>query len=84
MSADHYYNLCNKNIGVPVEIRCHDGSVHRGIIERVDRQKVYLRPLDGGGCGPGLFFWGFGIAGLGIGIALGSIATLAFLPWGWW
>ncbi len=83
MSADRYHHLCSKNIGAPVEIRCHDGSVHRGIIDRVDHEKVYLRPLDGGIGGPGVFFWGFGL-GLAIGIPLGAIATLAFLPWGWW
>src|SRR5690606_31875008 len=48
VSADHYYHLCCKNIGVPVEITCHDGTVHRGIIDRVDRTHVYLRPFDGG------------------------------------
>lgn len=83
MSVDHYYHLCNKNIGVPVEIRCHDGAIHRGIIDRVERDRVFLRPLDGGAGGRGVYFWGFG-AGLAIGIPLGAIATLAFLPWGWW
>lgn len=83
MSVDHYYRLCNKNIGVPVEIRCHDGKTHVGVIDRVDHEKVYLKPLDGYSRGPGVFFWGFG-AGLLIGIPLGAIATLAFLPWGYW
>lgn len=84
MSVDHYYHLCNKNIGVPVEVKCHDGTVHRGIIDRVERDRLFLRPLDGAAGGHGVYFWGFGLAGFGAGIALGSIATLAFLPWGWW
>lgn len=84
MSADHYFNLCTKNIGVPVEIRCHDGSTHRGIIDRVEHERVFLRPLDNQvGNSQGLFFWGFGW-GLAAGIALGSIATLVFLPWYGW
>ena len=86
MSADYYHKICCKNIGAAVEITCHDGTVHRGIIDRVEGGKVFLRPLPegiGGHCGHGTYFWGFG-AGLAIGIPLGFIAGLAFLPFFWW
>ena len=87
MSVGHYYDLCSKNIGKPVEIREHCGKVHRGIIERVDREFVYLRPLEGspagGPGGPGMFLWGPVAAGALWGIGLGAIASLAFLPWFW-
>lgn len=85
MSVERYFHLCNKNIGVAAEIRCHDGKMYRGIIDRVDRRKVYIRPLPAGphGQGQGIFLWGYG-QGLVIGIALGSIATIAFLPFFLW
>ncbi|UOE94469.1 hypothetical protein [Alkalihalobacillus sp. LMS39] len=87
MSVAHYYDLCQKSRGRAVEIRDIHGQVHRGIIERVDHETVYLRPLDGaqmppqaGPGGPGMFFWGFA-AGALFGIGLGAIASLAFLPY---
>ncbi|MBU8906367.1 hypothetical protein [Desertibacillus haloalkaliphilus] len=88
MSVSHYYDLCHKNVGRAVEIKDVRGKVYRGHIERVDYRTVYLRPLDGaappppgGPGGYGTFFWGPGFAaGALIGIGLGSIATLAFLP----
>ncbi|HHY71813.1 MAG TPA: hypothetical protein GX497_00995 [Bacillus bacterium] len=88
MSA-HYYHLCCKNIGRPVEIRTRDGRVHRGMITHVDNRNVYVRPFGGGrnlgGFGFGFWRpWGFGVAAFGIGVAFGSIATLAFLPFFWW
>jgi hypothetical protein len=87
MAIEHYYHLCSKNIGVAAEIRCHDGRVYRGIIDRVDRRKVYIRPLSAGPRNQGMFLWGFGPTygqGLVIGIALGAIATIAFLPFFGW
>jgi len=61
-----------------VEIRTVDGQVHRGIINRVDQNHVYLSPLsgnqDGFDGGPGLYYWGYG---WGFPIALASIAALA-------
>ncbi|MFD2046506.1 hypothetical protein ACFSTA_19385 [Ornithinibacillus salinisoli] len=88
MSA-HYYDLCNRHRGRAVEIRTKDGRVHRGIINHVNQQKVYLQPMDGGprnlgGFGYGFYGPGFGFGGLGIGIALGAIGTLALLPWFFW
>ncbi|MFJ7730202.1 hypothetical protein ACIQXV_29515 [Neobacillus sp. NPDC097160] len=85
MSA-HYYHICNRGIGRAVEIRTHDGGVHRGIIERVSPNRVFLRPFGGprrgfgyGGYG---YPWGFGF-GFATGIALGAIFTLAFIPFFW-
>lgn len=87
MSSDRYYNLCNKNIGAAVEITCFDGTTHRGIIERVDHSHVFLAPFDrkpsSHGSSYGTFLWGWGFA-FAAGIALGSIATLAFLPFYYW
>lgn len=82
MSA-HYYQLCCDNIGAAVEITTYDGIVHRGIIDRVNRERVYLRQLEASGGGYGAFIWGPGWV-FGAGILLGSIATLAFLPFYWW
>lgn len=86
MSAERYYHICNKNIGEPVEITCHDGSVHRGYIDRVNETHLYLRPFDEGRGfdSPWTFLWGSYGWGLGAGIALGTIATLAFLPFFGW
>ena len=89
MSA-HYYHICNRGIGRAVEIRTIHGAVHRGIIDRVTPDRVFLRPLGGhprgiGGYGYGGYGypwgWGFGFAA---GIAFGAIATLAFIPFFFW
>ncbi|MFS8651544.1 MAG: hypothetical protein FWJ66_06445 [Caldibacillus sp.] len=84
MSVAYYHNLCSKNIGRPCTIRTIDGRIHRGIITRVTRTHVFLRPFPSG---PhrnptyyGYGFWGFGI-GLGIGIALGAIIAISFAWW---
>ncbi|EKN64538.1 hypothetical protein M670_01573 [Schinkia azotoformans MEV2011] len=85
MSVGHYHALCNRHMGKAVEIRTHDGRIHRGIIHRVTANRVYLQPLGGprnlGGFGYG-FGWGWG--GFGVGIALGAIAGLALIPWFFW
>ncbi|WP_409290248.1 hypothetical protein [Peribacillus sp. SCS-37] len=83
MSA--YYNQCRGGIGRAVVIRTHSGEVHRGIIHRVNRSRVFLRPLGGrgnyGGFGYGYYGGGYGFDyGLGWGVALGAIAALAFIP----
>ncbi|HET7626768.1 MAG TPA: hypothetical protein VFK44_00085 [Bacillales bacterium] len=77
--------------GKPVEITCHGGEVHRGVVDHCDRTHVYIRPiLDDGPGGPparGTFLWGgFGgsfaggfLGGL-FGVALGSIAF--YRPYG--
>lgn len=84
MSAEHYDMCCNR-IGEAVKVQCHDGTVHYGYIDRVDRQHLYLRPMDGadgdGFDGPGTFLWGWG---LGFGIAWATIAAIAFAPFFWW
>lgn len=59
-----------------VEIRDHHGKVYVGTIERVDREKVYIRQAarpSAGHSGPGVFFLPFA-AGLLIGVPLGAIA----------
>ncbi|RBW70178.1 hypothetical protein [Bacillus taeanensis] len=87
MSAEHYYGVCNENVGRAVEITCYDGSVHRGIIERVNNESVHLRPIEEGYLNDsndfGTYLYGFGY-GYGYGIALASIAALAFLPFFFW
>ncbi|MUK90411.1 hypothetical protein GMD78_18795 [Ornithinibacillus sp. L9] len=81
MSAGHYFELCNRYKGRAVEIRTRDGRVHRGIIQHVDHRKVYLQPMGGAGGLGGYGYGFFGFRGFGLGIALGSIFTLALLPW---
>ncbi|MBM7645630.1 hypothetical protein JOD45_001848 [Scopulibacillus daqui] len=83
MSGQNMYALCQQHLNKAVEIRCHDGTVHRGIITKVDPTHVYLRPLDGDGAdGPGVYAWGW--AYWGIPIALASIAAISLWPWFWW
>ncbi|MED1202399.1 hypothetical protein [Heyndrickxia acidicola] len=84
----NYYHQCRGGIGKPVEIRTVDGRIHRGVIHRVDNRHVYLRPFPGrnyGGFGYpyyGGYGWGWG-AGFGWGVALGAIASIAFLGLFW-
>ncbi|MDL4841231.1 hypothetical protein [Aquibacillus rhizosphaerae] len=87
MSVGHYHELCTRYMKKPVVIRTVDGKVHQGIIEHVDRHKVYISPLGGSGPhrnlgGYGYGFWGPG-AGFGTGILLGSIVGLSLAPWFW-
>ncbi|MFD1040215.1 hypothetical protein ACFQ3N_17720 [Virgibacillus byunsanensis] len=85
MSVGHYHELCQRYKGRAVAIRTVDGRVHKGIIQHVDHRRVYLKPIGHtrslGGFGYG-FYGGFGRFGLGL--ALGSIATLALLPFFFW
>ncbi|GGM41970.1 hypothetical protein GCM10011351_30070 [Paraliobacillus quinghaiensis] len=78
-----YYGICQKNVGRPVCIRTVDGREHRGVIHRVTNTHVHLHPLPSNLGGYGYGFWGPG-AGFGWGLALGSIATLAILPFFFW
>ncbi|CDQ40400.1 MULTISPECIES: hypothetical protein [Virgibacillus] len=85
MSGSHYYSLCQRHRGKAVEIKTHDGRVHRGIIDRVSSNRVYMRPLgrQGGLGGFGIGWYGYG-SGFGWGVAFGAIATLAVLPFFFW
>lgn len=88
MGVQQYQQMCMRYKGRAVEIRTKDGKAHRGIIQHVDHRRVYIQPMDRrrslGGFGYGFWGPGWGVAGFGIGIALGSIATLALIPWGFW
>lgn len=77
MSVRYYQDMCMKNRGRAVEIRTRDGGVHQGVIDRMDENCVYLRPLRGA---DRLGGFGYGLIGFGFGIAFGAIASLAFLP----
>ncbi len=85
MSASRFYNMCNQGIGRAVEIKMHDGCVHRGIIERVTPDRVFLRPLTSARNFGGFSYGYYGGRGWGFaaGIALGAIAALAFIPFFW-
>lgn len=93
MSAKNFYNQCSKGVGRCVRIRTHSGEVHTGIIERVTPNKVYIRPIGGNRRNHGGFGYGYrrgnrpAGAGVGagdgaaaIGVSLGLIAALAFIP----
>ena len=76
MSCEKYHHLCRTNIGREVEIRDHHGKFHVGKIERVDRERVYLRPIGpSGNHGHGTYF--FAAAAL-TAIAFTSIAFFRF------
>lgn len=83
MSFDHIYEQACCHINRAVAIHCHDGVVHHGFVESVDREHVYIRQIDdGAGGGPGVFVWGAfagGFAGALTGVALGNI--LFFRPY---
>ncbi|MBB4826741.1 hypothetical protein HNO89_004023 [Sporosarcina luteola] len=86
-SFQHYHAECNRHMGKAVLIGTRDGRTHRGIIQGVRNNRVYLQPLgsqQGIGFGFG-FGFGFGRgAAFGLGIAIGSIVTLAVLPFFFW
>ncbi len=81
MSAN-YYHMCSRGVGRAVEIRTHHGQIHRGIIERVTPNRVFLRPFRSPRGYGGYGYWGWGW-GFGAGVAIGAIATLAFIPFFW-
>ncbi|WP_270181302.1 hypothetical protein [Alkalihalobacillus sp. CinArs1] len=77
-----YQDHFGSNVGRCVEIRCHDGKVHRGYVDHCDNNHVYLRPLDGGDSGPGYgsyFFFGAAL----IAVAFASIAAFSYGPFFW-
>lgn len=78
-----HYDTCRRGIGRPVQIRMNDGSFHRGVIDRVSPNRVFLRPLGGRNYGGYGYGFGYGWGGFGAGIALGAIAAIAFLPFFW-
>lgn len=45
MLKREHYELCRDNVGKAVEIQSHDGQRYHGIIERVDDDNVYLKPI---------------------------------------
>ncbi|GAE92104.1 hypothetical protein JCM21714_1085 [Gracilibacillus boraciitolerans JCM 21714] len=80
-----HYDFCCQHVGRPVKIVTSNGEVHKGIIRRVNPSKVFIAPLGQnrglGGYGYGYYGYRRGYPwGLGLGIALGAIATIAFLP----
>jgi hypothetical protein len=85
MSVEHYHGLCHRHMGRAVEIRTHDGRIHRGIVRHVSNNRVFLQPMGRprnlGGFGYGGWGWGWG---WGAGIALGTIASLAVLSLFFW
>lgn len=89
MSFQQHYNTCCQNMNRPVRIRTGDGKVHTGVVSKVDRSRVYLRPIGNrpqGGLGYGFRGYpGYGYGwGWGWGIALASIAAIALLPLFFW
>ncbi|MET1249653.1 MULTISPECIES: hypothetical protein [Sporolactobacillus] len=76
------YSQCRNLVNQPVEIRCNDGSVHRGVLTRVDERNAYLQPAGSDmSNNPGLFLWGGW--GWGYPIALASIAAILALGFLW-
>ncbi|GGL62575.1 hypothetical protein [Sporolactobacillus putidus] len=81
MLNDDICSRCHKLVNQCVEIRCHDGSIHRGMLTRIDGRNVYIQPLDGvRSDGPGMFVWGWG---WGFPIALASIAAITAIALFW-
>lgn len=83
----NYHEMCCGSVGRAIEINCHDGAVHRGVIERVEHDGVWLSPIPpAGGAGapegPGMYAWGWGWGWWWVPFA--AVATLAFLPWLFW
>ena len=89
MSIDHIRGLCHAHMNRAVEVRMLDGAIHRGVINRLDGEHVWLTPLgDGvgpgaGWDGPGLYFWGWGF---GFPLALAGIVGITAIALGglWW
>ncbi|GAY75765.1 hypothetical protein [Sporolactobacillus inulinus] len=82
MSKSSAYSQCCRMLNQPVEIRCYDGSIHRGILTHVDRTNAYLQMPDANfTSNPGLFLWGG--YGWGFPVALASIAAILALGFLW-
>ncbi|WP_186578657.1 hypothetical protein [Aquibacillus kalidii] len=83
-----YHSVCKRHVGRAVKITTVDGRVHRGIIRNVNNTHVFLEGVPArnlGGYGYGYYRRPYGYRpGFGWGVALGSIATLALLPFFWW
>ena len=85
MSVQHYHGLCHRHMGRAVVIRTRDGRIHRGVIRRVTRNRVFIQPIGRprnlGGYGYGYYgyggYGGWGWYGIGLGLitgfALGSL-----------
>ena len=69
----NYYNLCNKHIGKNVRITDRNNRVHNGVITRVTRNHVWIRPYGGQ---RGYGYWGWG-GGWGYPVGLGLITGFA-------
>nr|WP_239529985.1 hypothetical protein [Sporolactobacillus spathodeae] len=57
-----------------VEIRCADGSVHRGLLTHIDEHHAYLQSNTTPYNSPGLFAWGW--SGWGFPIAFAAIVAI--------
>ncbi|MFQ3543423.1 hypothetical protein Q7A53_05005 [Halobacillus rhizosphaerae] len=74
------YGRCRQFHGRPVRIACHDGRTHLGEVTRVDRDRVWIRPLNGNrGFGYGYYGWGYGYP-----VAFAAIATIAVASLFFW
>lgn len=87
--------MCRGHMGKSVVITERCGRVHRGVVDRVDRNYVYLRPMNRGrgigGFGFGYYSYGYGGGygggygyGNGARIALGAIAGFALATAFFW
>lgn len=88
MPGKDYYQMCRDGIGRAVEIQDHDGKRHRGVIERVDRRGVYLKPLSQAGPEEddrygNSYLWGAPFFAPFF-FPFASIYALTFLPFFWW
>lgn len=72
MRTEAIYHLCVNHLEDVVDIQTHDQAIYRGIIKEVDRDHVYLLPVE-----QERFFPFVGGALVGFGLA--SIAGLGFV-----
>ncbi|RSL32558.1 hypothetical protein D7Z54_15510 [Salibacterium salarium] len=83
MSRGNIYDLCCRYEGRTVRLSCRDGRTHVGIITRVDRKHVWLRPVGNRGAFGYGFYGGYG-HGYGIPFALGAITGVALASAFFW
>lgn len=63
MDKRQCHQMALRGIGRPAEIRTNRGTVHRGIVDRVTNDRVYLRPM-GNQSGPRNYGgFGYGLGG---------------------